>query len=126
MYNFFGDKGYEDDVTAWWTNLLAVACYWLLAEECKAEKLYFKVDNIPQSLLELDDPLPKAALAAFTAQRTNLRANSRNMRAAAFHQCNRASQLVDESLTYGNCRQHSSKALVSIFVICVISFDING
>lgn len=104
---------YEDEVAFWWTNVVAVAAYWVLAEEGNAEELYSKIEHIPEALLEIDDPLPKAVLATFKAQKMYFsRDRKPSYRSNIFHQCNIASQLTEESLSYVQCKVQSSKSLV--------------
>ncbi|KAK9701536.1 Helix-loop-helix DNA-binding domain [Popillia japonica] len=110
---------YEDEVAFWWTNVVAVAAYWVLAEEGNAEELYSKIEHIPEALLEIDDPLPKAVLATFKAQKMYFsRDRKPSYRSNIFHQCNIASQLTEESLSYVQCKVQSSKSLFAQLLVC--------
>ncbi|XP_022906755.2 sterol regulatory element-binding protein 1 [Onthophagus taurus] len=108
---------YDDEIAHWWTNVVAVGSYWLLAEYSNAERLYSKVENIPESLLNLNDPLPRAILEAFRSQKMlfNKDPQSRN---SVLQQCAIASQLIEESITYGNCKPQTSKALYAQLLVC--------
>lgn len=90
-----------------------MACYWLLQEEDKAEKLYKKLENVPEALYSLNDPLPKAILAAYMARRNYLIMNLHTARKQIQRQCEYASQLLSDSLTYTSCKKEDSLILVS-------------
>ncbi|GJQ64843.1 putative protein dimerization protein [Trypoxylus dichotomus] len=110
---------YEDEVAYWWTNVIAVAAYWILAEENNAEELYCKVEHIPEALSNINDPLPKAVLAAFRAQKMYFSKERKSLhRSSVFHQCNSASKLIEESLNYVQCKAQSSKSLFTQLLVC--------
>lgn len=49
----------------WWASVVGVAAYWLLGDDAHAQELYPRVKAMPQFLQTLQDPLPRAVLAAF-------------------------------------------------------------
>ena len=61
--------GVGDEVAGWWAAVVAVASYWLLSEEDKAEQLHSRVESFPKSLedkpLGHGDPLLEAVLGAY-------------------------------------------------------------
>jgi len=111
-------------VAEWWGTFVAIACYWLLQEEDKAETLYRKLENIPEVLSSLNDPLPKAVLAAFMARRNYLTANNNQStsKKRIQWQCDYASQFLADSLTYSSCKREDSLILVRK---CVILLNLN-
>ncbi|PSN41839.1 hypothetical protein C0J52_16229 [Blattella germanica] len=50
----------EDELSHWWSGVVGIAAYWLLGEETQAERLYPKVETLPECLNKLTDPLPRA------------------------------------------------------------------
>lgn len=55
--------GVGDEVSGWWASIVAVASYWLLSEEDKAEQLHSRVEAFPK--LGHGDPLLEAVLGAY-------------------------------------------------------------
>lgn len=104
---------YKDHVAEWWATFISIACYWLLQEEGNAEKLYNKLENVPEALTSLNDPLPKAVLAAYMARRSYLTMSFRTSPKQIQQQCEYASQLLADSLTYSSCKKEDSLILVS-------------
>lgn len=113
-----GGTSYQDHVAQWWGTFIAIACCWLLKEEDKAEKLYKKLENLPEVLGSLNDPLPKAILAAYVARRNYLTMNSRFPAKQIQAQCDYASQLLIDSLTYSSCKKEDNLILLSQLVVC--------
>lgn len=95
---------------------MAVACNWLLGEESEIESLYSKVENIPESLLSLNDPLPKAVIASYKARKTYLSNSKPNAKIVMYH-CDLAGKFVEDSLTFNSCKQQNNLALVSPFPV---------
>ncbi|XP_060530228.1 sterol regulatory element-binding protein 1 [Cylas formicarius] len=109
---------YQDHVAHWWANFIAVACYWLLKEESKTEKLYSKLEILPDVLIMQDDPLPKSILAAYVARRNYLTASGKIPKTEIQFQCNSASHLLADSLTYTSCKRTDSLILLSQLLVC--------
>lgn len=107
-------KENEDEIANWWTSVVAVACNWLLGQENECESLYSKVENIPESLLSLNDPLPKAVVAAYMARKTYLMQGTKTTQKVIMYQCDIAGQLIEDSLTFNSCKQQNGLALVSL------------
>lgn len=56
--------GGGDEVAGWWAAVIAVASYWLLCEEDKAEQLHARVEACPK--VENEDPsLLEAVLCSY-------------------------------------------------------------
>ncbi|XP_049791381.1 sterol regulatory element-binding protein 1 isoform X1 [Schistocerca nitens] len=116
----------EDEVAHWWSGVIGVVAYWMLGEETQAERLYARVEAMPEILESLADPLPRAMLAAFRARRAALvhcssRSPGRRARSSAQHAlalCNTAGSLLDESLTYASCRPSDNTVLLAQLLIC--------
>ncbi|XP_066150258.1 sterol regulatory element-binding protein 1 isoform X1 [Euwallacea fornicatus] len=113
-----GSVSYRDHVAEWWGTFVAIACYWLLQEEDKADKLYRKLENVPDALTSLNDPLPKAVVAAYMARRNYLSMNLTVTSKQIQKQCDYASQLLSDSLTYSSCKKEDSLILLSQLVVC--------
>jgi hypothetical protein len=97
---------------------VGVAAYCLLGEYAQAERLYARVETIPECLNKLTDPLPCAVLAAFRSRRALLslshhRPGNSPSNKAVLRLCNTAGQYLDESLTYGSCKKANSMVHVS-------------
>lgn len=95
---------------------MAVACYWLLGEETNAERLHKHIENLPEPLASLNDPLPKAILAAYTARNTYLTDKNVPQKIVLRH-CEIASQLLEDSLNYSSCKQQNGLGLVRKFFV---------
>ena len=52
-----------DEVGGWWAAVIAVASYWLLCEEDKAEQLHGRIEVCPK--VDNSDPLIEAVLSAY-------------------------------------------------------------
>ena len=52
-----------DEIGGWWAAIVAVASYWLLCEEDKADHLHARIEACPK--LENGDPLLEAVLGAY-------------------------------------------------------------
>ncbi|XP_019761748.2 sterol regulatory element-binding protein 1 isoform X2 [Dendroctonus ponderosae] len=109
---------YKDHVAEWWATFISIACYWLLQEEDNAAKLYKKLENVPEALTSLNDPLPKAVLAAYMARRRYLTMSLKTSPKQIEQQCEYASQLLADSLTYSSCKKEDSLILLSQLVVC--------
>ncbi|KAI9555116.1 hypothetical protein GHT06_017631 [Daphnia sinensis] len=85
--------GVGDEVAGWWAAIVAVASYWLLCEEDKAEQLHARVEAYPK--LTQGDPLLDAVLGAYRARRLLLRGADP---ASIIQQCSLAGCRLKESL----------------------------
>lgn len=103
---------YHDPIATWWTSVIDVAAHWLLGEE-KLDDIYKRVENIPDDLLCLEDPLPKAILAAFIARKHYMTSGLNLQTKKILKQCDSASQLFSDSLTYSSCKTQDNMVLVS-------------
>jgi hypothetical protein len=105
----------EDELAHWWSGVVGVAAYWLLGEDAQAERLYPRVETLPESLDKLTDPLPRAVLAAFRSHRALLSSSHHcpGINHNILRLCNTAGQYLDDSLTYSSCKQTNSTVHVS-------------
>lgn len=117
IYSLTTLQKYDDDVVHWWTSVLAVACNWLLGEEDGIEALYSKVENIPENLLALNDPLPKAVIAAYKARKSYLTASKLSPKIISYH-CDIAGKFIEDSLSFNSCKQRSNLALLTQLMVC--------
>jgi hypothetical protein len=109
--------GSEDELAHWWSGVVGVAAYWLLGEDSQAERLYTRVETLPECLNEMTDPLPLAVLTAFRSRRASLNSsrhagNTPNNK-TILRWCNVAGQYLEDSLTYSSCKQANSLVHVS-------------
>lgn len=114
--------GFQDDVARWWTGVVGVAAYWLLGEDNQAEKLYANVEAIPESLVTLNDPLPKAVLATFISRRIFLEKSKRMSHKYILQLCDIAGRVLEDSLTYSSCKQTTGMVPVSIILMIKFKF----
>ncbi|XP_069702898.1 sterol regulatory element-binding protein 1 [Periplaneta americana] len=113
----------EDELAHWWSAVVGVAAYWLLGEDTQAERLYPRVETLPETLNKLTDPLPRAVLAAFRSRRASLslsrqRPGNTTSSKAVLRLCNTAGQYLDDSLTFSSCKQASSMVLLVQLLVC--------
>lgn len=99
---------------------MGVAAYWLLGDDAQAERLYAQVDALPDSLVQSEEPLGKAVLAAFRLRRAALmkKSSSSSSTLSSLSQttvkmCEVTSKLLQDSLTVDSCHKPESKVLVS-------------
>jgi sterol regulatory element-binding transcription factor 1 len=59
----------DDRLAEWWSSLLSVATYWLLGEDKQAEKYYHLIEKWPTDFTGLENSLPKALFAAYSARK---------------------------------------------------------
>lgn len=83
---------------------VSIACQWLLGEEC-SEDTYKRLEMIPEKLATLNDPLPKAIVAACIARRTHLESQPNSSPRKILQQCDYASHLLADSLTITSCKK---------------------
>jgi hypothetical protein len=110
--------GSEDELAHWWSGVVGVAAYWLLGEDSQAERLYARVETLPECLNEMTDPLPRAVLAAFRSRRASLNLGRRRpgnnpSNKTILRWCNMAGQYLEDSLTYNSCKPANSLVHVS-------------
>lgn len=107
-------QSYQDQVALWWANVISVACYWLLGEDSNAEKLYRKIETINDTLANTGNLLPKAIVAAFVARRNYLNDMPPKV---VLPQCDHASQLLSDSLTFSSCKKRENLVMVSKLIV---------
>ena len=108
--------GSEDEIAHWWSGVVGVAAYWLLGEDSQAERLYTRVETLPECFNEMTDPLPRAVLAAFRSRRASLNLSGHGNNPSnktILRWCSMAGQYLEDSLTYSSCKQANSLVHVS-------------
>lgn len=104
---------YQDPIVQWWTTFVSIACHWLLADDTNLEPLYNKILFVPEALATLNDPLPKSIIAAFIARKNYIDSDVKADPRKILAQCDYASHLLADSLTYTSCKQKDNLVLVS-------------
>lgn len=94
-------------------TVVAIACNWLLDEEC-SEQMYKKIEMIPEPLATLNDPLPKAIVAAFVGRKSYIVHGPIMTPSKIIKQLDYASHLLADSLTVTSCKPRDDLVLVSI------------
>lgn len=113
----------EDELAHWWSGVVGVAAYWLLGEDSQAERLYARVETLPECLNEMTDPLPRAVLAAFRSRRASLNLGRRRpgnnpSNKTILRWCNMAGQYLEDSLTYNSCKPANSLVHLVQLLVC--------
>ncbi|PNF43046.1 hypothetical protein B7P43_G05564 [Cryptotermes secundus] len=113
----------EDELAHWWSGVVGVAAYWLLGGDALAERLYPRVETVPECLCKQNDPLTHAVLAAFGSRRASLSLSHHHpginlSSKAVLKLCNTAGQYLDDSLTYSSCKQASSTVHLVQLLVC--------
>ncbi|CAG0920304.1 unnamed protein product, partial [Notodromas monacha] len=111
-----------DEVSGWWAALVGVAAQWLLGDMSEAERLYPAVEAIPSVLkTHVEDPLPRAALAAFRARRRHydlvFDANC-TLVEQVYDECDRAGQLLRQSLSVNSHRDDNFMLQTAQLLVC--------
>ncbi|GLG96286.1 uncharacterized protein GBIM_03088 [Gryllus bimaculatus] len=117
-------SSFVDETAHWWSAVLGTAAYWLLGEYNQAERLYARVEALPEALEKLNDPLPKAIIAAFRGRRASLgllkprRSSLTANNKTVLRLCNTAGQLLDDSLTLTSCKPVNNMVLLAQLLTC--------
>ncbi|CAH0560495.1 unnamed protein product [Brassicogethes aeneus] len=106
---------YHDQVAEWWTAFISVACYWYLGEDGDAEKAYKKIETVPEVLTSSTNPIPKTIIAAYIARKKYLMDGNQKK---LTKQCDYASQLLADSITYSSCKKKDKLVNMVLLVIC--------
>ncbi|ELT88175.1 hypothetical protein CAPTEDRAFT_165299 [Capitella teleta] len=104
------DIGGMDEVSRWWAAISAVGVHWLSGDDIAAEKLYSVLDSFPKLLQIDDDPLARAVFIAYKARKWFIVSGSVTG-ACCFNcikQCNRAGELLKESISLSTESHNSS------------------
>ncbi|XP_045478897.1 sterol regulatory element-binding protein 1 isoform X2 [Harmonia axyridis] len=110
-------NNYQDEIAIWWTSFVAIACNWLLGEEKTSQKLYQKIEYIPDDLALSENPLPKAVLAAYTARKSYLTKKDISVK-NILKQCDLATLLLEDSIRYSSCKSQNNLVLYVQLLIC--------
>ncbi|CAH1966667.1 unnamed protein product [Acanthoscelides obtectus] len=110
-------QSYADPVARWWMTFVSIACHWLMGEECP-ESMYKKIEMIPEPLASLNDPLPKAIVAAFKARKNYLSYGSDATPRQILHHLDYASHLLSDSLTLTSCKKKDHLSLLAQLMVC--------
>ncbi|XP_018580011.1 sterol regulatory element-binding protein 1 isoform X2 [Anoplophora glabripennis] len=111
-------QSYQDPIAQWWTTFISIACHWLLDNDTSLEPLYNKILFIPEALASLNDPLPKSIVAAFIARKNYIDSEIKVDTRKILAQCDYASHLLADSLTYTSCKQKDNLVLLAQLLVC--------
>ncbi|KAI5733302.1 hypothetical protein M8J76_010267 [Diaphorina citri] len=109
------NASWEDNIADWWSHLVAVAAYWLLNDNQRASNLYHHIESLDPELS--DELLPRALLAGFNLRRALSEERDRDMK-AILEMCDRAGELLAESITLAGCRPLSTKTALCHLLAC--------
>ncbi len=62
----------DDPLSAWWSNLLSTAAYWLLGDDVEAEKYHQLILKMPKTFTGGEKSLPVALINVFNAKKSLL------------------------------------------------------
>ncbi|CAH1111699.1 unnamed protein product [Psylliodes chrysocephalus] len=117
VFGASSEQSHQDKVAQWWMTFLSVACHWLLGEQ-DIDHLYKKIEMIPEPLASLNDSLPKSIVAAFVARRDYLMPNSKKSSKDVLLQCDYASHLLADSLTFTICKKKDNMVSLAQLLVC--------
>ncbi|KAG5883119.1 hypothetical protein JTB14_011522 [Gonioctena quinquepunctata] len=118
MFDASSEQCYQDQVAQWWMTFVSIACHWLLGDERQSENLYKKIEMIPEPLASLNDPLPKSIVAAFVARKNYLTRHPTITPKKILLQCDYASHLLADSLTFTSCKKKDNLVLLAQLLVC--------
>ncbi|KAJ6639628.1 Sterol regulatory element-binding protein 1 [Pseudolycoriella hygida] len=97
----------DDPQSAWWSNLLSTAAYWLLGDDVQAEKFHQLTQKVPKTFTS-QKSLPMALINVFDARKTLLEKMSYGKVYFRDQEivCNAASEVLKNGLT---CNQMKSE-----------------
>ncbi|XP_034249873.1 sterol regulatory element-binding protein 1 [Thrips palmi] len=108
----------EDELARWWASVVGVAAYWLLGEDTHAERLFARVELLPDELATQPDPVARAVQMAFRARRTVAAVVRGHLSPAsgasreALRLCDAAGRFLEDSLAYWSCKQPNDLVLL--------------
>lgn len=99
---------------------MGVAAYWLLGEDTHAERLFARVELLPDELATQPDPVARAVQMAYRARRTVAAvarghlspATGQSASREALRLCDAAGRYLEDSLAYWSCKQPNDLVLV--------------
>lgn len=110
---------YQDEIAIWWASVAGVGCYWLTSgDESNLQTLYEKVENIPDALVDSENPLPKAVLAAYNARKHYLSKELNLSPKRLYEMCDTATVLLEDSISYSSCRTRDNLVLYIQLLVC--------
>lgn len=62
----------DDPLSAWWSNLLSTAAYWLLGDDIEADKFHQVIQKMPKNFNGGEKSLPVALISVFNAKKSLL------------------------------------------------------
>ncbi|XP_059060154.1 sterol regulatory element-binding protein 1 [Achroia grisella] len=117
-------NGCWDPVMEWWANIVGVAATWLLADTSKAIEIGNRLDLLPETLANCEDPLPGALHLAYKSRRGLLSlAQCRDENSiertseTILKVCDLAGAKLTDSLAYYCCRK-PTKLMMLMQVLC--------
>lgn len=143
VFNSTALHKYSDDTAYFWTSIAQIACHWLLGDAddsstdspdtpttaqpllhtaTSLSSLYARLEQqLPPPLAAHSDPLPRAIVAAVAARhllQQQIEGGTEVNVKRIMKQCEVASGLVEDSLTYGACGRPSGKVLLAQLLVC--------
>ncbi|CAK1578345.1 unnamed protein product [Parnassius mnemosyne] len=116
--------GCWDPVMEWWANIVGVAATWLLGDISKANEIGDRLNMLPESLVNSEDPLPGALHMAYKSRRgLQSLAQCRDERSiertseTILKVCDIAGARLADSLAYYCCRK-PTQLLMLMQVLC--------
>ncbi|CAG4964691.1 unnamed protein product [Parnassius apollo] len=117
--------GCWDPVMEWWTNIVGVAATWLLGDISKANEIGDRLNMLPESLVNSEDPLPGALHMAYKSRRGLLSlAQCRDERSIErtsgiiLKVCDIAGARLADSLAYYCCRKPTQLMMLMQVLCC--------
>lgn len=117
--------GCWDPVMEWWANIVGVAATWLLAETGRAVDIADRLDLLPESLINCEDPLPGALHMAYKSRRGLYSlAQCRDERSVErtsetiLKVCDLAGARLADSLAYYCCRKPTQLMMLMQVLCC--------
>ncbi|KAM3967924.1 LOW QUALITY PROTEIN: sterol regulatory element binding protein [Aphomia sociella] len=118
-------NGCWDPVMEWWTNIVGVAATWLLADTNRAIEIGNRLNMLPESLTNCEDPLPGALHLAYKSRRGLLSlAQCRDDRSiertseTILKVCDLAGAKLADSLAYDCCRKPTQLMMLMQVLCC--------
>jgi len=106
----------DDPLSAWWSNLLSTAAYWLLGDDVEAEKYHQLIQKMPKNFTGGEKSLPVALISVFNAKKSLLNKMSYNYIYYKDEEnvCNAASDVLEHGLTCNKMK--SSQGEINMLV----------
>ncbi|XP_068627585.1 sterol regulatory element-binding protein 1 [Battus philenor] len=117
--------GCWDPVMEWWANIVGIAATWLLGDIGKANEIGDRLNMLPESLVNCEDPLPGALHMAYKSRRSLLSlAQCQDERSVErtsetiLKVCDITSARLADSLAYYCCRKPTQLMMLMQVLCC--------